>query len=114
MGVKLAMSKLPEAALVDIATLLKALADPMRMKLIRAMHASERSVSQLIKDVGGLQANVSKHLGILARVGLISARRDGTTVYYKLADPCVKVICQSVCDGYGRILEKKMSHVRSK
>ncbi|HEX7580067.1 MAG TPA: transcriptional regulator, partial [Thermoanaerobaculia bacterium] len=45
------------------------------------------------------QANVSKHLAILRKAGLVDCRREGSSVYYRIADQAVYEICGTVCDS---------------
>lgn len=108
------IDKIPEESLIDIARMLKALADPMRMKIMSVLHGGERNVGEIVSAVGGLQANVSKHLGVLSRVHLLSTRREGALVYYRIADPCVEDICKTVCGGYARLLAKKYTRLTSR
>ena len=48
---------------------------------------------------GGSQANVSKHLSVLKRAGLVDCRREGLNVYYRIVDEGVFTICRNVCDS---------------
>lgn len=67
----------------------RALSDPKRLCVLETLATGERSVSELSRDVGCQVPNMSQHLGVLRSAGLVTARRDGTTVYYSLADPRV-------------------------
>lgn len=82
-----------------IADVLKAMADPTRLKIIHSLHQGERCVSDILSVIGGSQANVSKHLSVLKRAGLVSCRRDGLNVLYRIADEGVFTICRNVCDS---------------
>ena len=64
----------------------RALADPKRLCVLETLAAGERSVSELSRDVGCQVPNMSQHLAVLRSAGLVATRRDGTTVYYRLAD----------------------------
>jgi DNA-binding transcriptional ArsR family regulator len=64
----------------------RALADPKRLCVLETLAAGERSVSELSRDVGCHVPNMSQHLAVLRSAGLVATRRDGTTVYYRLAD----------------------------
>lgn len=85
-----------------IADRLKAMADPMRLRILHALQDGERCVNDILGMVGGSQANVSKHLSVLRRVGLVDCRREGVNVHYRIADPTVFAICSSVCDSLER------------
>ena len=67
----------------------RALADPKRLCVLEALAVGERSVSQLSREAGCQIPNMSQHLAVLRSVGLVEARRDGTTILYRLSDPRV-------------------------
>ena len=83
-----------------IAEVLKAMADPTRLKILHSLHHGERCVSEILENVGGSQANVSKHLSVLKRAGLVDCRREGLNVYYRIIDEGVFTICRNVCDSH--------------
>ncbi len=82
-----------------IAEVLKAMADPTRLKILHSLQQGERCVSDILEVVGGSQANVSKHLSVLKRAGLVESRRDGLNVFYEISDEGVFTICRNVCDS---------------
>jgi DNA-binding transcriptional ArsR family regulator len=82
-----------------IAEVLKAMADPTRLKILHCIHSGEKCVSDILEVVGGSQANVSKHLSVLKRAGLVDCRRAGLNVYYRIIDEGVFTICRNVCDS---------------
>jgi ArsR family transcriptional regulator len=67
----------------------RALADPKRLCVLESLAEGEVSVSDLSTRVGCQVPNMSQHLAVLRSAGLVSTRRDGNTVYYRLADPRV-------------------------
>lgn len=71
------------------ALIARALSDPKRLCVLETLASGERSVSELSRDVGCQIPNMSQHLGVLRSAGLVSTRREGTTVYYSLSDPRV-------------------------
>jgi DNA-binding transcriptional ArsR family regulator len=85
-----------------IADRLKAMADPMRLRILHVLQGGERCVTDILEQVGGSQANVSKHLSVLRRAGLVECRREGVNVYYRIEDPAVFAICSTVCDSLER------------
>ena len=94
------MRPAPSRELLErIADRLKALADPVRLELLHALEAGERTVGELVTIVGGSQANVSKHLARMRLAGLVAARREGTSVHYRVVDPAAFAICRTVCDA---------------
>ncbi len=58
----------------------------------------ERSVAQVVEETGRNQANVSKHLKMLAEAGLVARRKEGLQVFYRLDDPLVEKLCGLVCE----------------
>ena len=54
--------------------------------MLETLATGERSVSELSRDVGCQVPNMSQHLTVLRSAGLVAARREGTTIYYRLAD----------------------------
>ena len=70
---------------------IKALAHPMRLKIIDQLEIDqERCVCELVDALGCDQPLVSKHLAVLKNAGIVTSRQEGTSVYYKLKTPCVK------------------------
>jgi DNA-binding transcriptional ArsR family regulator len=67
----------------------RALADPKRLCVLETLAAGEASVSELSSYVGCHVPNMSQHLAVLRSAGLVTSRRDGSTVYYRLAGPKV-------------------------
>jgi DNA-binding transcriptional ArsR family regulator len=88
-----------------IADRLKAMADPMRLRILHVLHDGEQCVTDILERVGGSQANVSKHLSVLRRAGLVECRREGVNVIYHIEDPAVFAICSTICDSLERQLD---------
>ncbi len=58
------------------------------------------------RRLGSSQQNVSKHLGILHRAGIVARRKEGTTVLYSVADEGVYELCEQVCGGLRNQLDE--------
>jgi DNA-binding transcriptional ArsR family regulator len=71
------------------AAVARALGDPKRLCVLESLAGGEASVGELATRVACQVPNMSQHLAVLRSAGLVSARRDGSTVYYRLADPKV-------------------------
>ena len=71
------------------AAIAKALADAKRLCVVERLADGERSVSELSRDVGCQVPNMSQHLAVLRSAGIVASRREGSTVFYRLADPNV-------------------------
>jgi len=78
------------------AELCKALSDPKRLQIIQELRSGEKSVSELAGILGLKQSNTSQHLAVLRRIGVIVPRKEGTTVYYRLADTKIAEACDLV------------------
>ena len=87
-----------------IAARFRVLAEPTRLKLLHRLEKNEMSVGELVEEIGGSQANVSKHLGILFDAGLLSRRKNGVTIFYRVADESVFDLCDTVCTSLGQRL----------
>ena len=71
----------------EFAQAAKALASGRRIELLDVLANGERTVEALAGEVGLSVANTSQHLQILRQAGLVSSRREGTSVHYRLASP---------------------------
>ncbi|MGW8247965.1 MAG: ArsR/SmtB family transcription factor [Acidiferrobacterales bacterium] len=61
-----------------------AIAEPKRRALIEALVGKEQTVSEIVETMGWNQPMVSKHLGVLKQVGLVSEKRDGRNRVYRV------------------------------
>ena len=101
------MNRAPSRELLErIADRLKALADPTRLRILHALEDRELNVSDLLAVVGGSQANVSKHLARMRLAGLVKARREGTNVYYRVADEAADQLLTSDPAAAARHLDR--------
>lgn len=71
------------------AAVLKALAHPTRLWLVEQLQQQERCVCELTDGVNADISTVSKHLSVLRQAGIISSRREGKQIYYRLQTPCL-------------------------
>lgn len=98
-----------EELLALMAQKFRMLSDPTRLAILRCMmEGNELNVSQLVASTGRELANVSKHLKQLADARLLSRRKVGSFVLYRLADPVLEKICELVCDSLQRDLEAEL------
>ena len=80
-----------------IARRFRVLGDPLRVRLLDLLRDDELSVNALAERLDAGQQNVSKHLTVLADAGMLTRRKDGTHVYYRIADEGVFALCEQVC-----------------
>ena len=71
------------------AEIVKAAAHPIRLAVIDCLRDGERCVCEITKEVGAERSNVSRHLALMTRAGLLTSRKDGLMVFYKLRTPCI-------------------------
>ncbi len=84
----------------------KALASPVRLELLDLLVQTERSVEDLAREMDMPIANCSQHLQILRAAQLVTTRREGTFIYYRLADERVFRVWQAMRDlGEARLAE---------
>ena len=77
----------------------RALGDENRLRLLILLQSGEKNVASLTEPLDLRQASVSKHLAVLKQAGLVTSRREGTQVFYRVADQSVYQMCELVCDG---------------
>lgn len=72
------------------------MAHPTRILILRSLESGEKTVNVLAKLAGVTQANASQHLALLRQFGLVSTRRDGTSIYYSISDQRIAEACKLV------------------
>jgi DNA-binding transcriptional ArsR family regulator len=93
---------LPEPLVDLIAERFRVLGEPMRIRILDRLREGEATVGELADALETSQQNVSKHIGVLARAGLVRRERDGNAVRCGIADPSVMELCEQVCGGLRR------------
>jgi DNA-binding transcriptional ArsR family regulator len=96
---------LPEALVELIAERFRVIGDPTRIRVLERLRRGEASVQELTDAIGSSQQNVSKHLTLLARAGIVGRRRVGTYAYYRITDAAVLAMCEQVCGAVQRDVE---------
>ena len=99
------MSKIPSDEILDrMASVLNIASDFTRLKIMYAIMKEEKSVSEIVEEVGAGQSLVSHQLSVLKNADLVSTRKDGTKVFYRLADEHVDMLLKIV---YEHVSEKE-------
>ena len=99
------MSKIPSDELLDrMESVLNIASDFTRLKIMYAIMKEEKSVSEIVEEVGASQSLVSHQLSVLKNADLVSTRKDGTKVFYRLADEHVDMLLKIV---YEHVSEKE-------
>ncbi len=76
------------------AVVARALGDPKRLCVLESLAGGEASVGELATRVSCQVPNMSQHLAVLRSAGLVTTRREGNTVYYRLVDPKILEACK--------------------
>lgn len=87
------------------AEVLKALAHPIRLAIVQHLAPGEKCVCEIVEHAGTTQSNISKHLSVLKKAGIIQDRKKGLSVYYRLVMPCAMSFFRCV----ENILERQTS-----
>lgn len=106
---KKSLPPVTDEALALIAAWFRTLAEPSRLKILRALEAGgELNISELVEATGLTQANVSRHVQSLVDAGMVGRRKEGLSVICFIADPSITELCDKVC---GNLLKRLSQQV---
>ena len=88
--------RMTDRDLEQIALHFRLLGEPMRLKILQAVCKEPRTVNDIVAAVGATQANVSKHLALLAMAGILTREKAGQCVYYGMKDQLTVKMCELV------------------
>jgi len=88
------------------AEICKTLASPKRLEILNALEDGEVSVGELVRRLRLRKANVSQHLAVLRSRGVVSARREGLSVFYRVANPKIIRACSLMREVLAEHLER--------
>ncbi|HMN91752.1 MAG TPA: metalloregulator ArsR/SmtB family transcription factor [Hydrogenophaga sp.] len=72
------------------------LGEPARLRILHVLGDRERCVNEILHQTGLAQSNASRHLGLLYKGGVVSRRREGTQVFYRVAHPAYVKLCRAM------------------
>jgi DNA-binding transcriptional ArsR family regulator len=75
------------------AEICKTLTNPKRIEILNTLKNEEKTVSELVGVLGASKANVSQHLAVMRHKGILTTRRDGVNIYYRVTNPKVIEAC---------------------
>ncbi len=75
---------------------LKALAQPTRLKILECIRGGEKCICEIVPEINGEQSNISRHISVMQKGGLITTRKDGVKVMVKVRDPRIFKILDTV------------------
>jgi ArsR family transcriptional regulator len=86
------------------ADILKALAQPTRLKILELLRDGEKCICEIVPAINGEQSNISRHISLMQKSHLVTTRKDGVKVIVKISDP--KVF--EILDNVGLLLKKQI------
>jgi ArsR family transcriptional regulator len=91
------MEALMEERLFELkAEVLKALAQPTRLKILELLRDGEKCICEIVPAINGEQSNISRHISLMQKSHLVTTRKDGVRVMVKVKDPKVFEILDKV------------------
>jgi len=85
---------LPDKSIFEMqAEICKTLTNPKRIEILNVLKTDERTVTELVNALGASKANVSQHLAVMRHKGILTTRREGVNIYYRVANPKVIDAC---------------------
>ncbi|HTG02353.1 MAG TPA: metalloregulator ArsR/SmtB family transcription factor [Nitrospirota bacterium] len=75
------------------AEICKTLTNPKRIEILNTLKTEEKTVTELVEALGASKANVSQHLAVMRHKGILTTRRDGVNIYYRVSNPKVIEAC---------------------
>ncbi len=102
------MSETQNSALADF---FKSIAHPTRLQILELLRPGERCVCEIFPALEMEQSNVSRHLSILKKAGLVHSRKEGLRVIYWISDPRIDEILNLAADITRQIWQKKAADV---
>ncbi len=90
------------------AEVLKALAQPTRLKILEFLRNGERCICEIVPAIKGEQSNISRHISVMQKSNLVATRKDGVKVMVKVKDPEIF----KILDRVSVILRNQMTEQR--
>lgn len=106
------MAQMPPAALDLVADFFKVLSESSRLNIVCCLRTGSKNVTEIIDKTGLGQANVSKHLKILAQAGIVARAQKGINVYYQISNPFVFELCDLVCNSLSIQIQQQHEQLR--
>jgi len=83
----------------------KTFSSPKRLEILCLLKEGELSVTDITKKLGIPKTNASQHLSLMRIMGILKARRNGTTIYYMLANKKLAEACGVMQDALAQLME---------
>jgi DNA-binding transcriptional ArsR family regulator len=103
------MEEIMEERVLELkAEILKALAQPTRLKILELLRNGEKCICEIVPAINGEQSNISRHISLMQKSHLVTTRKDGVKVMVKVRDPEIF----NILDRVSAILKSQMSEQR--
>ena len=86
------------------AEILKAMAQPTRLKILDLLRNGDRCICEIVPAINGEQSNISRHISLMQKSHLVTTRKDGVKVMVKVRDPRIF----EILDGVSLLLKKQI------
>lgn len=90
-----------------VAAYFSVLSEPTRLRIMHSICEKEKPVSQIVEEIAATQTNVSRHLSLMHRAGVIARRKEGNQAYYRVIDATMIAICHTVCNQIASRLDER-------
>lgn len=90
-----------------VASYFSVLSEPTRLRIMHSICETEKTVSQIVEEIGATQTNASRHLSLMFRAGVLTRRKEGNLVFYRVTDVAMVEICRTVCNQIAGSMDDK-------
>lgn len=106
------VAHLSPESLTLVANFFKVLSEPTRLQIVCSLRSGPLNVTEIIEETGLGQANVSKHLKMLAQAGVVSRQPCGVSAYYEISNQSFFQLCEIVCETLSIQLDQQTQQVK--
>lgn len=106
------VAQLSPESLSLVANFFKVLSEPNRLQIVCSLKSGPLNVTEIIEVTGLGQANVSKHLKMLAQAGVVSRQPRGVSAYYEISNQSFFQLCEIVCETLSIRLDEQTQQIK--
>ncbi|KPQ33359.1 MAG: ArsR family transcriptional regulator [Phormidesmis priestleyi Ana] len=106
------VAQLSPESLAMVANFFKVLSEPNRLQIVCALKSGPCNVTEIIETTGLGQANVSKHLKMLAQAGIVARQPRGVAAYYEISNHSFFQLCEIVCETLSIQLNQQSKQIK--
>lgn len=92
--------ELNEQQVETVSEILKSIAHPTRMKILCFLIEDEKNVTEIEHQFGSTISNISQHLTVLRKSGIIARRKESNYMYYSIKDPGIQKLMETLKDTF--------------